>query len=177
MCVSTSSRYYGDPSTPIVVLHDFEGDVRRKIIAAKYHNQREHLRVFAYDIARYVQNRYGREDSFISHPVVTWAPTSRIRRRERGIDQSEILARHVGAFLRLPTKQLLRKVNETAQTGAPRAQRLTQVTFVARVPRGVSFVIVIDDVVTTGATMTAAVAALREVGVDEVLCIAIAGTP
>ncbi len=155
----------------IIVLHDFVGDVRRKIIEAKYHNQRRYLHEFAREIAEYLVHV-----NLADHTVVTWAPTSDARRRARGVDQSEILARHVGAFVRLPTKQLLRKVTQVAQTGAPRAQRLSQVAFVARTPRGLASVVVIDDVVTTGATMTAAATALRNAGVRDVYCVAIAGT-
>lgn len=155
----------------IAVLHDFDGDVRHKILAAKYRNERTWLKDFARDIARFLERA-----DLDCDTVVTWAPTSEERRRRRGVDQSEILARHVGAFAHLPVVQLLRKVTTTAQTGAPRQQRLTQVRFVARAPHQASSVVVIDDVVTTGATMTAATEALSDVGVRTVMCIAIAGT-
>jgi len=169
-----SSRRNSRPSIlghSTIVLHDFEGDIRRKILAAKYHNHRRYLYEFAGDIAEALQ-QIGVEP----HSVVTWAPTSEARRRVRGVDQSEVLARHVGAFLDLPTKRLLRKVTQVAQTGSPRAQRLTQVQFVARVPLHVTSVIVVDDVVTTGATMVAATQALLAEGVQHVHCVAIAQT-
>jgi len=165
------SSQHLSPQHSVVVVHDFAGEVRRKILAAKYRNERRYLREFAQDIASYLQ-RY----DVTPQTVITWAPTSDARRRIRGVDQSEILARHVAAFLRLPTKRLLRKVTRIAQTGAPRVQRLSQVQFIARVPRHVTSVIVIDDVVTTGATMNAAVAALQNQGVRSVLCVAIAAT-
>lgn len=160
-----------EPQHWVVVVHDFEGEVRRKILAAKYQNERQYLREFAQDIALRLQDH-----EVTPQTVVTWAPTSDERRRSRGVDQSEILARHVAAFLHLPTKQLLRKVTQNTQTGAPRAQRLVQVKFIAKVPRHVRAVIVIDDVVTTGATMKAAVVALQSAGVRDVLCVAIAAT-
>ena len=159
------------PCSSVAVLHDFDGEVRRKIVAAKYHNERKWLREFARDIAAYLTHIGTPE-----HCVVTWAPTSDARRRSRGVDQSEVLARHVGAYTHLPVKQCLRKITDVPQTGAPRAVRLTQVAFVARVPSHVSSVVVIDDVVTTGATMMAAVRALQREGVEKVMCIAVAGT-
>lgn len=155
----------------VIIVHDFDGDVRRKILAAKYRNERHHLRDFAHEMALLV-----RQNGFDSDAIVTWAPTSDARRRVRGVDQSEVLARHVAAFLHLPAKHLLRKVTRVAQTGAPRIERLTQVKFIARVPRDVCSVIVVDDVVTTGATMNAAVSALLSEGVHTVLCVAIAAT-
>jgi ComF family protein len=159
------------PDISILILHDFDGEIRHKILQAKYHNQRGCLHEFAREIAEHLQQIY-----LDSGVVVTWAPTSDSRRRVRGVDQSEILARHVGAFLKQPTKHLLRKVTQASQTGAPRAQRLSQVKFVARVPSDVTAVIVIDDVVTTGATMMAATRALHAHGVHDVLCVAVAGT-
>jgi len=159
------------PQHSILVIHDFDGEVRRKILAAKYRNERHYLREFAQELASGIQQR-----GCAPQTIVTWAPTSDERRRTRGVDQSEVLARHIAAFLHLPTKQLLRKVTQAPQTGAARAQRLSQVKFVARVPRHVRSVIVVDDVVTTGATMSAAAVALQSEGVRTVLCVAIAAT-
>ena len=155
----------------LIIIHDFDGEVRRKILAAKYRNERRHLHDFAQEMALRV-----RHNGFDSDAIVTWAPTSDARRRVRGVDQSEILARHLAAFLHLPAKRLLRKVTRAAQTGAPRAERLTQVKFIARVPHDVRSVIVVDDVVTTGATMNAAVSALQSEGIHTVVCVAIAAT-
>lgn len=108
--------------------------------------------------------------------VVTWAPTTPDRRGERGFDQAELIARHLGAMLGLPVRRLLRRTSTGHQTGSPRATRLDGPVFVARPARGIH-VVVVDDVVTTGATFMAAVAALEQAGAAGVDCVAVASTP
>jgi predicted amidophosphoribosyltransferase len=108
--------------------------------------------------------------------VVTWAPTSAGRARQRGFDQAELLARAVARRLRRPARPLLRRTGELAQTGRSRAERLASVAFVAR--RSASGpVVVVDDVVTTGATLSAAAGALLAVGATPVVGLVAAVTP
>lgn len=108
--------------------------------------------------------------------VVTWAPTTTSRRNERGFDQAELVARHLGVLLGQSVRRLLRRTSEGHQTGATRFQRLTGPSFVARPVRGVH-VVVVDDVVTTGATLDAARDALLQAGAAGVECVAVARTP
>lgn len=93
-------------------------------------------------------------------PVVTWAPTSAARRRRRGYDQAEVLARAIARTARVPVRSLLVRDGRSRQTGRDREARLTGVRFrpIGSVPE---VVIVCDDVLTTGATLTAAAEALR----------------
>ena len=157
----------------VEALHLFDGDVRSRILDLKYRNQRRLARVLANELA----DLLGPHVATGRYQLVTWPPTSDRRRRERGVDHGELLARHVAAFVGLPSRQVLRKLNTAPQTGAPRETRLRQVEFVAHVPRRVRGVIVVDDVVTTGATMRAATRALRACGVAHVKCCAVAATP
>ena len=104
--------------------------------------------------------------------VVTWAPTTARHQQERGMDHAELIARHVGVLLALPTKRLLRRINTVSQTGLDRDERLVSPEFVARPLGRHRNVLIIDDVVTTGATFRAAAKALVEVGVLLVVCVA-----
>ena len=111
------------------------------------------------------------------HPaVVTWPPTAAARRRARGFDQAELLARAVARRLGVPASALLVRTSGTAQAGRSRVERLLGPRFVAfgRVP---GRVLVVDDVVTTGATLQAASAALRAGGAHRVDGWAVAATP
>jgi predicted amidophosphoribosyltransferase len=88
------------------------------------------------------------------------------------MDHAELIARHVGVLLALRTKRLLRRVNTVSQTGLDRDERLISPEFVARPLGRHRNVLIIDDVVTTGATFRAAMAAIVEVGAQSVVCVA-----
>ena len=95
--------------------------------------------------------------------VVTWAPTSTARRRRRGFDQAEILARAVAAHLGLPCRRLLERDGTTpAQTGRGRRDRLSGPRFRVHPRAAGRRVLVVDDVVTTGATLDSARRWLRQ---------------
>jgi predicted amidophosphoribosyltransferase len=146
----------------------YEGAGRELVARLKYRNARAALGRLAIAMAALVHG--------LDVDVVTWAPTSSRRRRARGFDQGELLARAVAKRLRRPCRRLLDRGPGPAQTGRARAERLRGPQFVARagVPHRV---LVIDDVITTGATVTAAARALATAGAREVHAVAVARTP
>ncbi len=92
--------------------------------------------------------------------VVTWPPTTRRRRRSRGYDQAELLARAVARRLRLPAVSLLVR-SSPAQAGRNRVERVGTPRFVCSRTLAGAAILIVDDVATTGATLTGAAAALR----------------
>ncbi|MGA0387219.1 MAG: ComF family protein [Ilumatobacteraceae bacterium] len=108
--------------------------------------------------------------------AVTWVPASARRRRERGFDPSELMARMVGAQLGLPVVRTLVRADSGEQKTRSGVERWNGPGFRGRRTH-YTRVLLIDDVVTTGATLAAASGALRTAGVSHIHVAAVAATP
>ncbi len=103
--------------------------------------------------------------------VVTWVPLHPRRRARRGFDQAEWLSRAVAARLGLPVSRLLVRVEDTpaqAPRGGAERRRALRTAFRAAGP-GPASVLLVDDVLTTGATAAACARALHAAGTRRVL--------
>ncbi|WP_420453123.1 ComF family protein [Ilumatobacter sp.] len=165
-------RHHDGHDGGVIAALAFTGRARDVVIGLKYRNRRAVGR----HLAGLVVNRVVETGAHQGLDVVTWAPTSPRRRRERGFDQGELLARTVARQLGLPCRRLLERDTGPSQTGRSRAERLRGPRFRARPELGGRRVLVVDDVVTTGATLQAAGAALASRGAEPVLA-AVAATP
>ena len=105
--------------------------------------------------------------------VIVPVPLSRSRRRRRGYDQVAPLARAVATRMALPIegRGLRRRRGGDAQVGLTRAARRRNLRgrFVCVRDLSGRRALLVDDVVTTGATLEAAAAALRDAGADMVV--------
>jgi ComF family protein len=110
--------------------------------------------------------------------VIVPVPLHWRRRLQRGFDQTWLLARHACELAELPRPRsaLLRLVAAPPQSTLPASDRADNVdgVFAARARVAGRIVILIDDVVTTGSTLSAAAQALREAGATEVIGVALA---
>jgi ComF family protein len=160
----------GAPESVVYALA-YDGRARQLILGLKYRNERATARLLADVLVHQLKPEYRNAD------VVTWAPTSNRRRRQRGHDQAELIARAVARNISLPCRSLLVNQALNAQTGVDRQQRLLGPQFRARRCRRYAHVLVVDDVVTTGATLRAAAHALSVAGASRVSTLAVAATP
>lgn len=153
----------------------YSGPVRDVLHALKYRGERRLVDPLADALAERWR-RAGRGGD-----LLTWVPAHASRRRERGFDQAHDLARALAARLELPVAGLLeRRQRTTAQHALGRAERAGN-TSAAFVPAGEvqgwssrRWVIIVDDIVTTGATLAACASALRASGCLAVSAITVA---
>ena len=100
---------------------------------------------------------------------------------ERGFNQSELLAREIAKKWNVPLQQAVRRVKSTApQAGLTNAKRRTNVAGAFAVKKNVRLdgarVLLVDDVLTTGATAAACARALKRAGAAHVALLALART-
>jgi predicted amidophosphoribosyltransferase len=122
------------------------------------------LRRLAAEAAALVADRLPPPDA----EALTFVPADRTRRRERGHNPAERLARELALLWELPCEPLLERVRGGRQRGATASERRSvrgAFRAVAPAPRRVALV---DDVYTTGATASAASTTLRAAGARRV---------
>ncbi len=136
----------------------------------KFGGGQVHARLFGQLMAQCLQDRWeGPVD------LITWAPLHPRRKRGRGYDQAELLARRVGGLTGLPVQSTLEKMRATAvqsQTGGDEARK-ANVRGAYRALAGLDLtgkrVVLVDDVATSGATLSECAAALRQAGAGSVV--------
>jgi len=140
----------------------YDGPARRAIHKLKFSGWRG------------VGEALGRAMASVDPPAadaVTWVPLARRRLAERGYDQARVLASAVARELGVPTARPIRRAVATGpQAQRSAAERRTAMRG-AFVPDGKPCpprVLLVDDVLTTGATAAACAVALREAGARSV---------
>lgn len=139
------------------------------------------VRPFAWPLSRLMAAAAGNDPEYCRPDQVCFVPSERKRVSERGYNPAEVLARLLASYWGRPLVPLLVKVRRTAdQDSLARAERWTNVNgafeSTGRIMPG-GAVLLVDDVLTTGATAGACARALKEGGARTVLVLAAASTP
>jgi ComF family protein len=156
----------------------YKDDVRKSIHRFKFSNARSYADVFARCITtKIMDGAFG-----VPFDCITWAPTSLLRKLKRGYDQSELLARSLAKQLGVPALRLLKKVRNTpAQSGlrdsaARRANVVNAYRIISAEQVTGKRILLVDDVLTTGATASECAKILTAAGAKDILLATIAVT-
>ena len=142
----------------------YDGPVKELILRLKFQRDRSATRVGAELISIRI------DPLKLPFDLVTSVPVSAARYRERGYNQSELIARAVAKKLDIPYRTLLGRSSGEHQLGKDRKTRIEQVrgVFYAYGPINRNRILIIDDVVTTGATLNACAGELKSAGARNV---------
>ena len=152
----------------------YEGAVRQALLRYKFSGATSYSRTFGKMLAKCI------DETKISCDIITWVSLSRKRLRRRGYDQAGLLAGSAAKELALPCKVTLRKIrNNPAQSGiGDYKKRHSNVAGVyeavnADIIKG-RRVLLVDDIVTTGATLSEAASVLKKAGAASVIAATVA---
>jgi ComF family protein len=150
----------------------YEGALRKLVHLLKYTG----VQPLARPLGEYLARALPHAQTF---DLVAPMPLHWLRRWRRGFNQAELLAREIGRRRDVPVKRIVRRVRSTTpQAGLTPAQRRANVQGAFAVKRGVRLegkrVLLVDDVLTTGASAGACARALKRAGAAHVALLALA---
>lgn len=140
----------------------YEGPAREALKAFKLLGERR--------TARWLAERMVLSARALDGDVVTWVPATRASESARGFNPAEELARPLARSLRLHARRLLTKRRETLDSaGLSREQRRANLWDAFESGGSVAgHVLLVDDILTTGATAHGCAAALKRAGAGEI---------
>ena len=149
----------------------YEENIRESLLRYKFRRARLYAPVYGRMLAMRLLQEY--PEGF---DILTWVPVSRLRRFTRGYDQVELLAEAVGRELDMTPVCTLKKIrNNRPQSGiAGLAKRRANVLGVYKAVCGQDLqgkrILLLDDIITTGATAGECARVLLTAGAKEVHC-------
>lgn len=153
----------------------YEDDVRESLLRYKFHGATGYAKAYAPLVADCIREHLDQE-----YDLITWVPLSRKRLHRRGYDQARLLAEAVATELDTMAVGTLKKIRNTAaqsQTGSAEKRR-ANISGAYRVmnPALVADkrILLIDDIVTTGSTLSECARTLGLAGAERVICAAVA---
>lgn len=153
----------------------YEGSVRSAVHRFKFKNAVGYADCFGSLLADCI-----RENLAGQYDIISWVPLSETRRKKRGYDQAFLLAQAAALSLDdIAVELLVRHTDAAAQSSlTDRSERLANVmgVYAAPDPELVADrrILLIDDVVTTGATLSECARTLLTAGARSVVCCALA---
>ncbi|GHV31546.1 hypothetical protein FACS18949_00270 [Clostridia bacterium] len=165
-CAAEAERLRSERAAPFM----YRGVVAKALKGLKFHNRLGCVRYFARAIYDFLPDK--------DFDAVTCVPLSARRGFKRGYNQSELLARDLAKLLGVPFKRTLRRARHSAaQSLSDDEARRENVAGAYRALRGLRAegvsVLLVDDIITTGATIGECAKVLEAAGA-RVTCVAAA---
>ena len=156
-------------------LYPYEGKVRDSVLDFKFHGRKENAAFYAGQLAARVRLAF----PGAGFDFVTSVPLSAERKKERGYDQSELVAAKLARELGVPYRASLKKVRgNRVQHLLGRLERAENVKGVYRLvgqdAADGKRILLVDDIVTTGYTLAECASVLLCGGAADVSCAAVA---
>lgn len=153
----------------------YQGEVRSSVHRYKFKGLKGYVGLYGSLVAQCVKDHLAGE-----YDLISWVPLSEKRRKERGYDQAFLLAQATAVELGDAAAETLRKARHTdAQSGLEgEAERRANVLGAYEVLDAELIadkrILLIDDVVTTGSTLSECARVLRTAGAKDVVCATLA---
>ena len=167
---AVSCGSYGRCAAPLY----YEGAVREAILAYKFQGKTGGLDCFGMLMAQCAAEEY--MDCF---DTVTWVPVSKKRLRKLGFDQSRMLSAGLCVDWHTRPVETLKKIADNPpQSGLEdaAARRANVLGVYEAIPENIRGrrLLLVDDILTTGSTLSECVRVLREAGAKDVVCLTLA---
>ena len=170
-CTEVRTGPFGECAAPLY----YEDAVRDALLAFKFRGKIENLNCFGALMAETAASAFA--DRF---DAVTWTPVSQKRLKKRGFDQSRMLCASLCVDWHTQPLETLRKTRDNPpQSGLEdAAERRANVLGAYEPVDPAAFrgkrLLLIDDILTTGATLTECVRVLKDAGAADVVCLTLA---
>lgn len=162
-----------------LAVFSYDGLVKQALHAYKFSGQKHRGRAFAYLLYTHIQMKF----ADVGFEAIVYVPMNPANKKKRPYDQAAVLASHLSALLEIPCLQgvLLRREHGRSQhtLGAGQRQENSRQSLMVgdAAPIQDKTVLLVDDIITTGATINRCSELLRANGAKEVYAAGVARVP
>ncbi|MBQ8002106.1 MAG: ComF family protein [Clostridia bacterium] len=172
MPVCSVCRRYKHSFTQGFIPLVYKDSVRKSLLSLKFYKRKSACRAFSYLILNRII-----EEGFPTFDFVTYIPVSKERLKERGFNQAELIAKMCAEHLNLPVIPTLYRVDDTPRQSKLSMRLRRQNAKKSFMPLDVKLngsALLIDDVYTTGSTLSHTSNLLLKLGCSKVYIAAVA---
>ncbi len=163
--INKDPAYYYDIEglDDLIVSSTYSGIMRRLIIDFKFKGKLSYGEIISEIMTEKILEKN------LKDQVITYVPMHRKKEGERGYNQSKILAEKIARNLDLPCRDVFEKVIDTKfQVGLKKFDREENLRDAFEVKNYAEEIIIVDDVITTGATISELTKLAKKAGIKKV---------